>query len=288
MNINHLGTFATIVRCGNFHAAADRLNVTQAAVSMRLKTLEDRVGQPLLNRDRSGVTPTEAGRRLLPYAEQIVRLWDYARAAAGAPVAEVSALRLGVQMSLWSRLLVDWATWLEREAGLVPATLEFDYAADLSEAVRARVMDIALTNISRPDPELRTEPLFEESMILVADRPGRLGDNDLPAMVYLDWGQDFRTQLEIAVPDLPLRKTVIGNGEMGLAYLLEIGGMSYLPRRWVRGLLAQDRLHRVRGAPRLIIPAYAVFREDHEHRALISRALAGLRELRRSEDGQAG
>ena len=68
-----LAAFAAVLREGTFDQAARTLNVTPSAISQRIKLLEDRIGQILIQR----TTPcqaTEAGRSLLRYAEEVTLL----------------------------------------------------------------------------------------------------------------------------------------------------------------------------------------------------------------------
>ena len=66
----HLETILAVERAGSYEAAAKKLNMTSAAVSRRMRTLEERVGVVLLNRDGKA-TPTEMGLRFCRYAETI-------------------------------------------------------------------------------------------------------------------------------------------------------------------------------------------------------------------------
>ena len=60
MNIVSLQTFLAIVETGSLVRASQKMNVTQSTVTARLKTLEDEIGQVLLNRQKSGTTLTPA------------------------------------------------------------------------------------------------------------------------------------------------------------------------------------------------------------------------------------
>ena len=57
MNLTSLQTFLAILETGSLVRAADKLNVTQSTVTARLKTLEEELGQVLINRQKSGATP---------------------------------------------------------------------------------------------------------------------------------------------------------------------------------------------------------------------------------------
>ena len=71
LNSDHLKTFVTVCRTRNISKAAESLGLTQAALSIRIKKLEDSMERTLLVRNKSGVTLTEAGQDLLRYAESL-------------------------------------------------------------------------------------------------------------------------------------------------------------------------------------------------------------------------
>lgn len=78
MNIQYARTFLEIVQSGNFNKAAERLHVTQSTVTMRVKTLEESLGQPLFIRNKAGTQLTAAGIQFQRYAETLVRTWQQA------------------------------------------------------------------------------------------------------------------------------------------------------------------------------------------------------------------
>jgi len=69
-----LKTFLSVAELGGFSAAAKQLNVTQSAVSLQIKRLEERLRVSLFHRTSRSVELTEAGAILVPYAQRILRL----------------------------------------------------------------------------------------------------------------------------------------------------------------------------------------------------------------------
>src|ERR1044072_3972701 len=67
-------TFLWVATLRSFRGAAEKLNTTQPAVSMRIAQLEDLLGVRLLERDRRSVAPTSKGQELIGYAERLIRL----------------------------------------------------------------------------------------------------------------------------------------------------------------------------------------------------------------------
>jgi DNA-binding transcriptional LysR family regulator len=76
MEIHQLEHFLAVVEEGTFTRAAERLFLTQPAVSLSIKKLEEEVGGPLFARDVHDLSLTEAGRVLADYARRMVRLRD--------------------------------------------------------------------------------------------------------------------------------------------------------------------------------------------------------------------
>ncbi|MCP5036138.1 MAG: LysR family transcriptional regulator, partial [Rhodobacteraceae bacterium] len=107
MHLTNLRTFIAVSQTGGFHSAAERLCITQAAVSARIKKLEDHFGLRLLKRGRSGATLTEAGSQLLPHAESIVRSWNHATNMMGVPASRSVPIHVGAQFSIWGQFVLD-------------------------------------------------------------------------------------------------------------------------------------------------------------------------------------
>lgn len=74
MNYKHLLYFRTVVRCGGVLRAAEELHLTAQTLSGQIKLLEERLGHALLRKSGRGVEPTEAGRLVMQYADEIFTL----------------------------------------------------------------------------------------------------------------------------------------------------------------------------------------------------------------------
>ncbi len=72
MDTKQLAAFCAVVERRSFSQAADQLGVTQPAVSLQIRSLEQRLGQQLLDRSGRRVEPTEAGMRLYRGAQRLL------------------------------------------------------------------------------------------------------------------------------------------------------------------------------------------------------------------------
>lgn len=91
MNFTHLEAFLSVARAGSVSGGAERLNVSQPAVTREIKELEGRIGLILFDRLPRGVALTQAGHVLLTYAERIFALAD----AAESELRELAGLTAG-------------------------------------------------------------------------------------------------------------------------------------------------------------------------------------------------
>ncbi|MDP2034521.1 MAG: LysR family transcriptional regulator [Polaromonas sp.] len=91
MNLKHLQYFWTVVRAGGVLRASEELSLSPQTLSGQINLLEDRLGQPLLRKVGRGVEPTDAGRMVMQYADEIFTLSremeDALRGGRGAPKA---------------------------------------------------------------------------------------------------------------------------------------------------------------------------------------------------------
>lgn len=99
LDMTALRSFVAVAEAGGVTRAAGRLNLTQSAVSMQLKRLEEAIGVGLLDRSTRHVAPTPAGDKLLSYARKMLRLNDEAVAHISR-AADVGEIVLGVPVDI--------------------------------------------------------------------------------------------------------------------------------------------------------------------------------------------
>ena len=113
MDIELLRTFLELNRTRHFGRAAEALFVTQAAVSSRLKSLEDQLGVTLFDRSTRDMRLTPEGRRLIWHSEKLIDTWRIARQDVSLAQAN-QQLVIGGSLRLWDVLLQRWLHDLRR------------------------------------------------------------------------------------------------------------------------------------------------------------------------------
>jgi DNA-binding transcriptional LysR family regulator len=280
MDINLARTFLEIVATGNFLRAADRLHVTQTAVSARVRTLEELLGRKLFVRNKSGASLTSAGEQFLRYAQTLVQVWERARHQVAVPPGRRAVVTVGGELSLWDPLLLDWLLWMRHAAPQLALRAEVGLPESLIDQVTEGILDIAVVYAPHQRPGLRIELLIEEKLVLVTT--SRRGQGQRPTdYVFVDWGSEFAARHNQSFPELSNAGTFVGLGPLGLRYILEAGGSGYFRMNVVRRHLKSGRLRLVAGAAEFAYPAYAVYSESADAK-IVTPALVGLRHVAHS------
>jgi DNA-binding transcriptional LysR family regulator len=277
MDIVLARTFLEIVTCGNFVRAAERLHVTQTAVSVRVRTLEELLGRKLFVRNKAGASLTSAGEQFFRYAPLLVQVWERARQQVAVPPGLDAVVTVAAELALWDPFLLGWLLRMRRSAPQLALRAQVGLPEGLMNEVAAGVIDIAVMYAPHHRPGLRIELLLKEQLVLVTTARPRAKPAD-SEYVYVDWGPDFAAHHNLAFPERSHPGTHVGLGPLGLRFILEAGGTGYFRRQAVQPHLADGSLSLVRGAPEFVYPAYAVYSEGADME-VVGPALEGLRHV---------
>jgi DNA-binding transcriptional LysR family regulator len=276
MDIALARTFLEIVASGNFVRAAERLHVTQTAVSVRVQTLEEMLGRKLFVRNKAGATLTPAGEQFMRYAPLLVQVWERARQQVAVPPGLRAVVAVAGELSLWTPLLLDWLVWMRRSAPQLALRTHVGLPEALMNQVTEGVLDVAVLYAPQYRPGLKIEKLMEEKLVLVTSR--RKGGKAVGDYVYVDWGPEFAAHHNLSFPERANPGTYVGLGPLGLQLILKVGGSGYFRLHAVAPYLRTGQLRLVRGAPEFFYPAYAVYSENADPK-VVEPALAGLRHV---------
>jgi DNA-binding transcriptional LysR family regulator len=277
MDINLARTFLEIVATGNFLRAAERLHVTQTAVSARVRALEDLLGRKVFVRNKSGASLTSAGEQFLRYAQTLVQVWERARHQVALPPGRRAVVTVGGELSLWDPLLIDWLLWMRQTAPQLALRAEVGLPESLVSQVASGTLDIAVVYAPHQRPGLKIELLIEEKLVLVTTAR-RARAQKAADYVFVDWGPDFVARHNLAFPELANAGTFVGLGPLGLQYILRAGGTGYFRLNVVRRHLKSGRLRLVPEAAEISYPAYAVYSDSADGK-ILTPALVGLRHV---------
>ncbi|MFW3170839.1 LysR substrate-binding domain-containing protein [Geodermatophilus sp. CPCC 206100] len=175
MELRHLRYFVAVAEELHFRRAAEKLHIAQPALSKQVSALEHELGVRLLERDRRGVTLTEAGRVFLAEAVEVLARAGNAVDRARAVVrGEVGRLAIGFIQPALADLLPRSLRVFRRHYPGVVLTLSETTTRTALEGVADRSIHLAFVRLPiTPRPDLRTELVSEEPVQLVVPRGHR-------------------------------------------------------------------------------------------------------------------
>ena len=261
MDITLIRTFLEVAATGSFMHSADKLFVTQSAVSLRVKRLEDQLGHALFSRSKAGAELTTEGKAFEGYALSLVKLWEEARQQIGVPEGFDRTIAVGGQESLWPRLGFRWIDTMQARMPSLAVRAEMGPSDRLTRFLIEGVVQAALMHTPQLRPGLHAEPLLEEDLILVAGCAGASMTEVAERYVMIDWGPEFVQAHAVGLPNLVSGKT-LALGSIAVPFVAHRGLAAYMPARSAMPFLESGELHLVADAPVFPYPAWVVWHED--------------------------
>lgn len=171
MEIRQLRAFVAISEAKTFTAGAKLVHVTQAAISMQIRQLEDEVGVPIFIRTPRRVILTEAGELLLDRARKILREHDTAlMEVAEIAGAEYGRLRIGSSSSMFASLqLPKILQKLKEKFPNSELTVISGTSQTLVEKISHGDIDVAFVSLPVEAANIQTELLFSDEIVAIAN-----------------------------------------------------------------------------------------------------------------------
>jgi len=226
LTLHQLEVFAAVVAASSFSAAARRLGLTQPAVSLQIRGLEEHFGQPLLDRSGRTVRLTQAGQQAYAYTTQILgALADMEATLRSASPVPAGRLHLGSSTTPGECLLPRLLGAFQARYPDVHLSVEVGDTAGVLERLAQRQYDVALVGGVGHTDRLEFVPFAADELVLIAPlgHPLAHGETVPPnelrhhAFVMREEGSGTRAAVDraLAQAGLPgLRPaTVLGSGE---------------------------------------------------------------------------
>lgn len=170
MEIRQLKAFLAIAEAKTFTAGARRVNVTQAAISMQIRQLEEEVGLQLFTRTPRRVILTEAGEYLLERARKILREHDSALAEiAEVAGAEYGRLRIGTASGTFAmHQLPGILRKLKEKFPNSELTVSSGTSQRLVDKMMHGELDTAFVSLPVDNANITTESIFSDEIVAIA------------------------------------------------------------------------------------------------------------------------
>jgi DNA-binding transcriptional LysR family regulator len=255
MDTRQLAAFCAVVERRSFSQAAERLGVTQPAVSLQVRALEKRLGTQLLDRSGRRVEPTEAGLRLYRGAQRLLALESQVLdEVAGEAEGELRGeLRLGASTGPAAVVVPLLLGEFQREHPAVRVALTVADARAVVERVGARELELGIVGAARRHRGVVYEPFFDDEVILAvppghpfAGRTVTLDELRGESLIVMQEGAGVRQIVEDELRALGLRlRDLDVRLELGLQESVRSAvqagyGVTFISRTAVEPELAAD------------------------------------------------
>jgi DNA-binding transcriptional LysR family regulator len=202
VNLYQLTTFVTVISEGSMTAAADKLFLTQPAVSQQIRNLEEDLGVEILVRGVRQIKPTPQGEVLYEYARKILQLVQQTEVALKSIGAELKGhLKIGTLNSIGLHMMSPIVSRLMRHNPDLKIRVEYQRGEDLIKSFKKSAFDILIL------PEIKTEFetelenveekfLLKEEMWLVSSGkdtnvPQRIALKDIPQLSFVNFIDEY-------------------------------------------------------------------------------------------------
>lgn len=275
MDTEVLRTFIEVNRTHHFGKAAENLFVTQSTVSARIRLLEEAVGVPVFTRSRNDIQLTNAGRRLLRYAESMLTTWN--RAKQDIAVSDDASMLLSVagMQSLWDIVLQGWLNYTYKQHRDMMLRVEVLGFENIQRRLSEGSLDLAFVFDVPMSWEHNVVEVARIPLILVTNREGLSIEEVMQEnYIMVDWGTSFSIAHARLFPDMMASTMHVNLGRIGLDLLLECGGSAYMPESMVARHINKKKIFTVQNSPVIERVAYAVFPENEEKSRMINNLLS--------------
>ncbi|WP_260860879.1 LysR family transcriptional regulator [Bacillus pumilus] len=158
--------FLTVVECGSFTKAGEKLGLTQSGVSHNIAKLESELGVVLLRRNRKGLSLTDAGERVMPHLRQIIHHASLLeQEAALIQGMEVGSIKIGTFSSFSSKMLPQMIHLFTKRYPNIQVELYEGGYEEIEEWIASGTIDVGF--LTQPSREFETIPLFQDELVVL-------------------------------------------------------------------------------------------------------------------------
>ncbi len=254
MDLRRLEVFVVLAEEGSFSRAAKRLGVTQPAVSLAIRALEEEMRVLLVDRKARRAVVTPGGETLLRYAQALTRMAKEAQDAVRAEGARPSGhVHIGASSVPGNYVLPARLAAFRKKHAEIRVTVDITDSGDQIDRVRDRVVELAAVGMEVPDRRLEFHRFADDEIVLVAPPPGvldvpdRVSRADLGALPLLtrEAGSATRRIVEDSMSAALPPPLVLGSLEAVKGAVCAGAGVAFLSRHAIGPEIARGELRAI-------------------------------------------
>ena len=264
MDVKVFKTFLEVANTRHFGKAAETLYITQAAVSARIKQLEEFVDAPLFERIRHNICLTPAGERLIPYATTMVRAMQQVKTDISLAESQLIQLSIGATPNVWDAYFQNYLTVITKGLPELAFKTEMLGIRQLHSSILDNTLNLALTFDPFLSNEVISEQIANVALVMVTTKGNITAELAMAEnYVYVDWGTQFSSEHDAKYGKSYIPKLVTSTGRIALDFILSEGGTAYLPNALAEPFIESGELFKVKGKHALTRSIYAVYQKHN-------------------------
>ena len=218
MTLSELRFVVAVAKERNFRRASEKCFVSQPALSLAIKKLEEDLGVMIFERSRTDISPTLIGEKIIEQAIKALEEVNHIREIAKQGNNQLSgAFRLGLIYSVGPYLLPEIIPVLRKTAPDMPLDIEENLTAQLETQLKNGVIDAAVIALPFDVPGINTMPIYDEKYVVMVPvdhawakrksiKAEELADENV---LLLNTGHCYSHQVLLACPDLSRKGQVL-------------------------------------------------------------------------------
>lgn len=236
MDIDEILTFLAIQETGSITKAADKLFVSQAAVSQRLRSLENELGVYLFTRQRGykNTSLTEQGKLFAPLATRWMNLYQETKLIKRADTSSI--LAIGCSDSLGTYLLGDLFDQISHMESALDLKLRIKNSSEIYADINSHVLDLGLLLHPMNDNNVRTIKIATEKLVLIKYGPDTLykpivstEELDKRKEIFQWWGKSYQIWHDLQFNPLIRSNITVNTVSLMLSVIKKEGAWAIVP-----------------------------------------------------------
>ncbi|WP_052141104.1 LysR family transcriptional regulator [Pseudoalteromonas piratica] len=272
MDIKVFKTFIAVAENKHFGKAAEQLYITQAAVSARIKQLEEYYNTPMFIRDKNNLTLTPAGSALLPFAHLVIEQIDQSKTVVGSASKQKELFNIAATPNVWDAFLSGHMSEMNARLNSVVVGTEISVREAIQRKLDDKSLSIAFLTDPIKDSDF-TNTLIGHFDITLVGTEAEFRD-DVSNYIFVDWGITFAKEHTSQHKVQAMHRT--STAVIAFDLMLAHSGFAYLPTHLVQGHIDEGRLYNIASSMQLTRPVYLTHKKSAPQAALIEEIITLL------------
>ena len=270
MDVKVFKTFLEVATTRHFGRAAENLYITQAAVSARIKQLEEFVDAPLFERQKNNIRLTPAGERVIPYATTMVRALQHVKTDISFLDSRMLQCSIAATPNVWDAYFQNYLTVVSGAFTDVAFKTEKLGIRQLHASILDSTLDLALTFDPFLTNEVCSQQIAQINLVMVSTKENMTADEAMSeGYVFVDWGAQFASEHEAKYGKNFVPKLMTSTGRIALDFIMAKGGTAYLPNALAEPFLETRELFKIKGKHTMQRSIYAVYQKHNREVDLV-------------------